>query len=249
MKPKVFIGQQHETEIKIDFVIGSERTRGCAWPMWQQRKPSLIFELQAFAHGFAMADDADDSDSDWESMGDLVEASFSDDDFSEQSCSDDDAAIPAPATPVRRSARNRDKEVDYVNEKADKHFCEYKGITHFGRTRKGGDIRPNADIVQPPKATRSSVTMLNFFAAPGKMPRPKPVIDLSSETKTKRDSPTTRTRWGRPPKSDRKSEQIHSMKKRVKRVAAEGALAVAPTPRRKWNGTVIFLLQSIYIYI
>ena len=198
-----------------------------------------------------MADDADDSDSDWEIMGDLVDASYSSDDFSEETCSDDDDdTIPAPATPVRRSGRNRDKEVDYdyVNEKADNHFCEYKGITHFGRTRRGGDIRPNADIVQPPKKTRSSVTMLNFFAAPGKRPRPKPVIDLSSETKTKRDSPTTRTRWGRPPKSDHKSEKINSMKNRVKRVAAEGALAVAPTPRRKWNGTVIFL-QSIYIYI
>lgn len=208
----------------------------------KKRKPSLRDCLwTAHAFGTGMADD-DDSDSD--SMTPLVDVDVSDDEDYEPN------AMPAPATAVRRSARNRDKEVDYVHEKHDNHFSEYKGLSHFGRTRKGGDMRPNGGNEEPPKATRNSVTMLNFFATPGKRPRPRPkvVIDLS-KTKKKRASPTTRTRWGRPPKSNGKSVKILQMQNRVKRTAADGALSVAPTPRRKWNGTVNVFFFLLFVSI
>ena len=77
----------------------------------KKRKPSLRDCLwTAHAFGTGMADD-DDSDSD--SMTPLVDVDVSDDEDYEPN------AMPAPATAVRRSARNRDKEVDYVHEKHD----------------------------------------------------------------------------------------------------------------------------------
>ena len=49
----------------------------------------------------------------------------------------------AAASPRRRSTRKRAK-VNYVKENSDSFFEAYPGITHFGRTRKGGDNRPRA---------------------------------------------------------------------------------------------------------
>ena len=43
----------------------------------------------------------------------------------------------------RRSKRRRES-CDYGQERSDKFFSNQKGYTHFHRTRKGGDRRPNA---------------------------------------------------------------------------------------------------------
>lgn len=162
------------------------------------------------------------------------------------------ATLPTPSS-VCNGVRNRGKQVDYVNEKHDNEFAEAKGYTHFGRTRKGGDKRPNAPSVEPPKKTISAVTMLNFFATPGKRPRPRPnaVIDLCNTSKKMSDLSTrTRTLWGRPAKSSVKDTNISTMASRVKRTATDGGLAVAPTPRRKWKGAVrcLFALFVLFLF-
>ena len=213
-------------------------------PMWQQqRKHSLLafLNLLSIVNVF-MADD--ESVEDAEPCG-LVNV--------EDSPSDSDSDVEwqpkrnrlrqaTAAVQLRRSSRNRGKQADYVNERCDKEFSECKGYTHFFRRRKGGDVRPNAKPVQPPKKTTSSLTMLNYFSPPGKRPRPRPraVVDLTGKQSTAGTSPQTRTRWGRPPKCSSKSANIEGLKKRVQRTATGGAMSVAPTPRRKWNGTVRF---------
>lgn len=58
---------------------------------------------------------------------------------------------------------------DYVGEQVDEHFNDGRpGYTHFGRTRKGGDTRPNGKEPEVPKAITSGVTIHNFFCASGK---------------------------------------------------------------------------------
>ena len=42
----------------------------------------------------------------------------------------------------RRCATNR--KINYADEKQDQFFSNMTGLTSFGRTRKGGDKRPNA---------------------------------------------------------------------------------------------------------
>ena len=49
----------------------------------------------------------------------------------------------SPAALTRRSTRRRAK-VNYNQETSDTFFTAYPGLTHFGRTRKGGDSRPRA---------------------------------------------------------------------------------------------------------
>ena len=185
-----------------------------------------------------MAEDGSESD---EPIG-IVDVDFSDEEWDDANELD---ATPQTATTAvvqpRRSARVRGgNRPDYVNERCDQEFSDCKGYSHFGRTRKGGDNRPNSKAALAPKKTRSSVTMLNYFATPGKRPRPIPrvVVDLTSKESTAGTSPQTRTRWGRPPKCSSKTATIVSLKKRVQRTATAGTLSVAPTPRRKWNGTV-----------
>ena len=192
----------------------------------------------------------DDSDSD-EPLG-IVDVDDSDEEWQPEN--EVNAAAQTEATAVvqrRRSARNNGKRPDYVHERCDEEFSGCKGYSHFGRTRKGGDTRPNSKAVLPPKKTRSAArTMLNYFATPGKRPRPIPrvVVDLTGKQSTAGTSPQTRTRWGRPPKSSLKSEAVSSMKQRMQRTATGGALSVAPTPRRKWNGTARFNV-NIYMLI
>lgn len=187
-----------------------------------------------------MADDVSNYESDSDEPVGIVDVDDSDDECQPKQNRRRQAT---PPVQLRRSSRNRAKKPDYVNERCDKEFSGEKGYTHFGRTRKGGDARPNANPVQPPKKTTSSVTMLNYFSPPDKRPRPRPrvVVDLTCKQSTAGTSPKTRTRWGRPPKCSVKAAEITEMKKRVQRVATGGALAVAPTPRRKWNGTVRFI--------
>ena len=162
----------------------------------------------------------DDSDSD-EPLG-IIDVDDSDEEWQPEN--EVNAAAQTEATAVvqwRRSARNNGKRPDYVHERCDEEFSGCKGYSHFGRTRKGGDNRPNSKAALAPKKTRSSVTMLNYFATPGKRPRPIPrvVVDLTGKQSTAGTSPQTRTRWGRPPKCSSKTATIVSLKKRVQRTA------------------------------
>lgn len=96
-----------------------------------------------------------------EDMPPLADADYSDSD------SDSDTAE-ASAVHVRRSARQR-CGVNYVANNIDTTFNDRPGYSHFGRTRKGGDIRPRQQA--KPKlapAIQKSVTMHNFFASPGR---------------------------------------------------------------------------------
>ena len=212
--------------------------RGAEKPMWQQEKK---YSLLAFLNliGTLNVFMADDESNSVELVG-LVYVDDSDSDSDEEWKPRRNRVRQAKA--LRRSSRNSGKKADYVNEHVDEEFSECKGYTHFGHTRKGGDVRPNVGPVQPPKKTRSAVTMLNYFSPPSKQPRPRPrkFVDLTRKQSTAGTSPKTRTRWGRPPKCEEKKEKIVSLKKRAQRTATTGALAVAPTARRKWNGTVRF---------
>ena len=67
------------------------------------------------------------------------------DDASEEewACSSGDEAQTTSPKRTRKSKRSR-KAVHYFDEKIDKQFADYPGMTSFGRTRKGGDRRPRA---------------------------------------------------------------------------------------------------------
>ena len=79
------------------------------------------------------SDAVDEFDSD--DMEELVAADFSEDEdaVERERCSG-------------RTMRAR-KHVDYTREKKDPFFDGYSGISHFGRTLKGGDVRPGAKQV------------------------------------------------------------------------------------------------------
>ena len=49
-----------------------------------------------------------------------------------------DMDSPVPSTRSRRARR----KINYFHEKHDTQFVDYPGLTHFERTRKGGDVRP-----------------------------------------------------------------------------------------------------------
>ena len=91
-----------------------------------------------------MSTQANDSDSDAlsdfdsDDMMHLVEADLSEDEDGAQ-CKRERG----------RTLRAR-TAVDYTAEKNDEFFSAEKGFTHFGRTRKGGDIRPRAKQVMLP---------------------------------------------------------------------------------------------------
>ena len=80
------------------------------------------------------SDAVDDFDSD--DMEELVAADFS----------EDEDAVERETRCSGRTMRAR-KHVDYTREKKDPFFDGYSGISHFGRTRKGGDVRPRAKQV------------------------------------------------------------------------------------------------------
>ena len=145
---------------------------------------------------------------------------------------------------LRRSSRNvgqqrdgQQRKPDYVSEKHDQTFVGRKGYTHFGRTKLGGDCRPNGKPVQVPK--HKHVTMLNFFSAAGKQPLPLPqkTIDLTRTAKTPSPPKKTRTKWGRPTGKTQHAK-VQAMKSRAASSKTASALAVPPQKRKKWNGTV-----------
>ena len=116
----------------------------------------------------AIDDDAIDDDAIVvEHVDEQDESSDGDDEDSE--CTEEiDAPVAAIRPRPRRSTRGNP---DYVGEHVDQHFNDGRsGYTHFGRTRRGGDVRPAAGE-QPklPKVYRNSVTIHNFFCAPGKI--------------------------------------------------------------------------------
>ena len=47
----------------------------------------------------------------------------------------------------RKRRRRSVKKIDYTKESEDDFFTGVTGYTHFNRTRKGGDVRPNAKVV------------------------------------------------------------------------------------------------------
>ena len=47
----------------------------------------------------------------------------------------------------KRRRRGSVKKIDYTKESEDDFFTGVAGYTHFNRTRKGGDVRPNAKVV------------------------------------------------------------------------------------------------------
>ena len=144
--------------------------------------------------------------------------------------------------PVRRSGRKR-KQVDYVNEKQDAEFAGVKGYTHFGRTRKGGDVRPRRKAERKPSAAITSrVTMLNFFARPGRtvVPMtPSPRADKASKNKKASTArKPTRTLWGRPKKHEKRDAKIRAMQKNVERKLSEGTASMPPTKRMEQSGSM-----------
>lgn len=143
-----------------------------------------------------------------------------------------------PATPVRKSNRNL-RNRNYLVEKCDETFSAYPGITHFGRTRKGGDRRPRSK--QKPASISKHVTILNFFGVGDATPLPLPLTPAANTTKKKKKaSRRTRTLYGRPQKAkaDDQQERVRKLKTKVQVSKAAGTLAVPPQKRRKWNGTV-----------
>ena len=147
-----------------------------------------------------------------------------------------------PSTIVRRSSGRVSRKANYAEEIIDQTFVGRPGYTHFGRTRLGGDRRINYGKVSMPKEISTRVTMLNFFAAPGKKPLPlkrnAEVVTNKSCNHANRPPKKTRTKWGRPKKNVTESDKTQEMKTRVSNCKTSGALAVPPQKRSKWNGTV-----------
>ena len=170
---------------------------------------------------------------------------MSDDEWLPSASSDDGEPDPSPtatctpSTNVRRSSGRVSRKVNYAEERIDQTFVGRKGYTHFGRTRHGGDCRPNAKPVSMPKEISTRLTLFNFFAAPGKKPLPLPQNkDVATNKPLNRYPKPTRTKWGRPIKKATASDKEQAMKVRVANCKTAGALAVPPQKRRKWNGTV-----------
>lgn len=82
----------------------------------------------------------------------------------------DDDLEAADLSPVRarRTRRTSIVDIDYGAERVDQTFTQYPGLSHFGRTRKGGDARPNGSEPALCKAIASNVTIHNFFVSSGK---------------------------------------------------------------------------------
>ena len=148
-----------------------------------------------------------------------------------------EAVQAAPVNRKRRRSPRMLKVIDYNVERQDKEFAGLKGYSHFGRTRLGGDQLPRGDQDKIPLHVKLSVTMLNFFAPPGKQPIALPPTKKIREEKG-RQAMKTRTKWGRPAKHDVKQHKILLMKSRMERTQHTGSIVVPPTGRHSWNGTV-----------
>ena len=147
---------------------------------------------------------------------------------------------------VRRSSGRNSRKPNYTDAKIDQTFTGRTGYTHFGRTRLGGDRRPNGKPVPMPKAISTRVTMLNFFAAPGKKPLPLTRNAEVATNKKRNHVKQTRTKWGRPRKNATECDKAHAMKARVSNCKTSGELAVPPQKRQKWNGTV---RTNLYVHV
>ena len=147
------------------------------------------------------------------------------------------------ATPPSKSHNLRERNsIEYAQERVDTEFVGEKGYAHFGRTRKGGDSRPRG-TQRKPKAT-NSVTLLNFFSMGGQKPKPIP----KTRKRTLQQSPSppkTRTKWGRPARTDNLENKIAEFKRRVARTETAGGCSRPPTKRATWNGTVCVALLEI----
>ena len=89
-----------------------------------------------------------DSDDDSDDPCTLVAA-----DFSEE---EEDEVVEVTKVVQRkdnRSRRSTAKPVDYSKERKDQFFSGVPGYTDFNRTRKGGDVRPNASKTKVSKIT------------------------------------------------------------------------------------------------
>jgi hypothetical protein len=90
-----------------------------------------------------------DSDDDSDEPCGLVAA-----DFSEEEEEDEVVEVTKVAQhKVNRSRRSTAKPVDYSKERNDQFFSGVPGYTDFNRTRKGGDVRPNASKTKVSKIT------------------------------------------------------------------------------------------------
>ena len=104
------------------------------------------------------ADESDDHDESSESQWQVL-----------PSIEDDAEAADLPPVRARRvPRRSTTQEPNYVDENVDQYFNDGRpGYCHFGRTRKGGDTRPNGNVPTLPPALVSKVTIHNFFCAAG----------------------------------------------------------------------------------
>ena len=72
-------------------------------------------------------------------------SSKSDGDFVPSEEGSDNVSAEEPRRSRVKSARRcSNRNIDYAEEKCDSFFANTAGYTNFGRTRKGGDRRPNA---------------------------------------------------------------------------------------------------------
>ena len=147
---------------------------------------------------------------------------------------------------AKPALRRRKRTVDYWSESVDTTFNDRPGYTHFGRTRKGGDVRPLRKEQPIPKKIVESVTLLNFFGREGNQPLPLPQAKSTSQ-KSKSTSqnvrhkpPSTRTKWGRPTK--KKPDNDKQFRRTLMAVKADGECATPPAKRKKWGGTVSYLV-------
>ena len=76
-------------------------------------------------------------------------SSNSDGDFVPSEEGSDNVSAEEPRRSRVKSARRcANRNIDYAAEKCDSFFAKTAGYTDFGRTRKGGDRRPNASGTQ-----------------------------------------------------------------------------------------------------
>ena len=139
----------------------------------EQKEADDVIELDV--SDVAEDEHEDSSDGDEEGSLDVVEQvdeheDSSDGDDEDSDYNDESAAAAAPAvqTVSRPSRSTSNNNPVYVGERVDQHFNDGRpGYTHFHRTRKGGDVRPNGTELTLPKAIQCGVTIHNFFCAPG----------------------------------------------------------------------------------
>ena len=90
---------------------------------------------------------------------------------SESNCQDVQSIVDEPEAEVRTLVRGRRRNTivpNYTTVKVDTTFTGHTGYSHFGRTHKGGDVRPNGTPPTLGVSIQNKVTIHNFFASPGK---------------------------------------------------------------------------------